>query len=136
MLSVDTHCEMLTEHIRDRNDGIMNAFKLFVQMYSLVVGGTMLLRLEYGAQILPSFVWISDALAALIFLMSSVMILENVRSWYEYRTVLSNVAGRNRKGERIIPLPRMAKATKAEFIMLCVMALALALFFIFNPLRT
>jgi hypothetical protein len=83
-LSVDQHCGMLTDHIRDRSKAIMDGFKLYVQMFSAIVRGTIVLRLQYP-KIPPSFANLADALTGLIFLMGMVIIWENIRSWYQLR---------------------------------------------------
>ena len=134
-LSVDKHCEMLTAHIRDRNAAIMDGFKLYVQMFSAVVGGAVVLRLQYGPDIPSLFAGLSDALAGLIFLMGAVIILENVRSWYDFRKALSDVAGTNKSRRRIVPAPKVWKSMRIELVMLAVMAIAWLAFYLFNPLR-
>jgi hypothetical protein len=133
-LSVDKHCEMLTAHIRDRSAAITEGFKLFIQMFSAVVGGALLLRLQYP-KIAPCFALLADALTGLIFVMGVVIILENVRSWYEYRKVLSDVAGNDESGKRIIPGPLPWKAVRIETVMITVMIIAWLAFCWFNPLR-
>ena len=116
-LSVDKHCEMLTAHIRDRVTGIMDGFKLFVQLFSAVVGGTVILHLQYP-QMVRSFTPLADALTGLILVTGIGIMLENIRSWYEFRIRLSNVAGEDQSGTRIIPDSILWRAMMAEWIMI------------------
>jgi hypothetical protein len=141
-LSIDKHCEMLTYHIRDRTSAIMDGFKLYVQMFSALAGGSVLLQLQFGNKIPPNFVTLADALAVLIFLMAVIIILENLRSWFQYRKALSEVAGLNpsihaphTQRQPIIPLPNIWKANKMESVMLLVMVCSLIGFCYYNPLQ-
>jgi hypothetical protein len=132
MLSVDKHCEMLTDQIRDRNKHIMNAFKLYVQMFSAIVGGSVALRLQSAGKVPVSFSWLVDALALLVFLITAVIISDNVRGWHEYRQRLSEIAGRDRNHNPIVPLPTLWKSKRVEVGMIGVMAISLVAFWLFN----
>ena len=135
MLSTDTHCEMLVAQIRDKNVSIYDGFKLFVQLFAAIVGGSVVLRLQYGPAMLPYFANLSEALVVLIFATSTVIILENLRSLHQYKIRLSNVAGMDKAGLRVVPLPRTFAAHKVEVFMFGVMLLAMMMFHMFNPLR-
>lgn len=131
-LSVDKHCEMITAHIRDRNTMIMDSFKLFVQMFSALVGGAVIVRLQYPGPA-ESFAYPAVGIGLLIYVISLVMIWENIRSWYQYRIKLSNEAGR-RRGRLIVPLPKLWRAIWIELVMTVLMTVSLAAFWYFNPL--
>jgi hypothetical protein len=142
MLSVDKHCEILTGHIRDRVSAMTDAFKLYVQMFSAIVGGAVVLKLQYKNEVPASFIWLSDALVFLILLTCAVIIIENMRSWYSYRERLSNFAGKSKRGKRknkksklelVVPTPEV-RNLMVQFVMLGVMTVACGAFFIFNPL--
>ena len=122
-LSVDTHCEMLMAQIRDRTAGITEGFKLFVQMFSTVVGGSVVLHLQYP-NIAPSFALLADALTGLILVMGIVIIWENIRSWRDLRKRLSEIAGNDHSGKRVVPDPILWKAMISPWIMIAVMAIA------------
>ena len=134
-LSIDKHCEMLTAHIRDRNSAISDGFKLFAQMFSTLVGGAVIARLQYGTKIPAQFANLADALAALIVCVCAIIILENVRSWYQYRKVLSDIAGQDEGGRPIVPPPRLFAAARIESVMIAVMIAAWVMFYLFNPLQ-
>jgi hypothetical protein len=46
-LSTDKHCEMLSANVRERNERIYEGFKLFVQLFSALVGAVVLIRLQH-----------------------------------------------------------------------------------------
>jgi hypothetical protein len=135
MLSVDKHCEMLTNHICDRHNLIMEGFKLYVQMFSAIVGGTVALRLQFGDEIPRAFATLADALAVLIFVASALITLENLRGWYGYRETLTKVAGTDEAGAPIVPAPHLLKAGRVATGMIVAMAVAWIAFYAFNPLR-
>ena len=103
-LSVDKHCEMLMNQIRDRVAGTTEGFKLFVQMFTAVVGGAVVLHLQYPDKA-ASFAGSADALAILISVMGTVIILENIRSWKGLREKLSIVVGNDESETKEFPDP-------------------------------
>lgn len=133
-LSIDTHCQMLAEHMREKNTHVMEGFKLFVQMYSAIIAGAVTLRLQYRDADVERFALAADLLVSLVTLATAVVIVDNLRSWYGFRQRLSDVAGTTAEGELVIARPRLASVAKVHFVMLGVMVAAMAAFFLFNPL--
>lgn len=136
MLSDDKHCELLTDHIRDRNTFIMDSFKLFVQMFTALVGGSAAIRLQYYQSAPKSFAWLADGLGLLIFVITTFVILENLRAWHDLRERLSEVAGLDDRGNHIIRPPHAWWGNRVEILMLVVMAASVVAFWTFNPLRS
>jgi hypothetical protein len=126
---------MLSNTIRDKSTAMCDGFKLFIQMFSGVVGGSALLRLQYADKVPSAFVWLSDALAILVVVTATIFLLDHYRSWRGYRLALSEVAGKDHRGKRIIPPPSFVKSGWAFSTMILVMALALTGFIFFNPLQ-
>jgi|GraSoi2013_100cm_1033763.scaffolds.fasta_scaffold19464_3 hypothetical protein len=133
MLSVEKHCEMLSANVRDRIVAIFDGFKLFVQLFSALVGGAVVLRLQYPKGIPASFVTLSNALAILITVAGMILVWDAFRSWHGHRTKLSEVAGKDEAGNNIIPPPRWHPSS--AWLMLWLMPIACVLFYYFNPLR-
>jgi len=77
---------------------------------------------------------LADVLAALIFIITITLILENSRSWTEYRQRLSELAGKTRGAKLVIPEPKPLHARRADIVMMSAMAISLVLFLLFNPL--
>jgi hypothetical protein len=134
MLSTDMHCEMLTNTIRDKSKAMYDAFKLFVQMFSGVAGGTVLIRLQYVDQISMNFVWLSDSLATLVTITAAFIVVDHYWSWWNYRTTLAAISGPDEQGN-FIPAPKWTSGIVMS-LMLFVMLLATALFILFNHFVT
>lgn len=135
MLSDDTHCTMLVDQIRDKIAHILEGFKLFVQLFSAIVAGTVTLRLQFGEAESGKFALAADFLVFLVALVTIVIILDNIRSWIALRRRLSEVAGVRSDGAPIIEPPRVWTSFRIQGLMLLIVALTTAGFWIFNPLR-
>jgi len=133
MLSVEKHCEMLSANVRDRISAISDGFKLFVQLFSALVGGAVVLRLQQSEGIPASFVTLSNLLAILITVAGMIMVGDAFRSCYGHRTRLSELAGKDEAGNNIIRLPR-GWLSSAWFLLLA-MPISCALFLYYNPLQ-
>ena len=77
-----------------------------------------------------TFAWLANGTAFVVVVTCGVIIGDNLRSWYQYRERLSEVAG----GVAIVPLPNLWTAARIEAVMGTVMVVALILFCVFNPL--
>ncbi len=134
-LSVDKHCEMLTSQILERISAIQQSFNLYAQMFSAILGGAVVLRLQYEDKMTPNFACLADVLATLIFINAVVTILRNAYSCQKYREKLSDTAGVDKSGQKIIPLPNAFYRNCNWIVMLSAMVVAQVLFYCFNPLR-
>src|SRR6185295_15159586 len=104
-LSNEKHCEMLSDTIRDKSAAMNDGFKLFIQMFSSVVGGSVLLRVQYGEKIPHAFINLSNVIAVMVVITTGIIILDQYRSWYGYRRTLSVVAGKDHRAKPLIPKP-------------------------------
>jgi hypothetical protein len=134
MLSVDKHCEILSNGIREKSLAMYAGFNLFVQMYAGLLGGAVVLRLQYQDKIPRDLTWLSDALVTLVAFTAVIVLLDHYRSWYDFRQRLSEIAGEI-DGHRVIPPPSNRRSIYAVATMLIVMAACVAGFVVFNPLR-
>jgi hypothetical protein len=135
MLSTDKHYEMLSHNVRHTSAGMYDSFKLFIQMFSGVVGGSVLLRTQATLPSLrASIADLSVVLAAMIVIAVAVMLIDQYRLWFGYRRALSKVAGIDEGGNSIAePDPVTSRITLA--VMIISMVFSLVGFIIFNPLR-
>ena len=133
-LSVDKHCEILTSHMRDRISSMRGGFKNFIQMYSAIVGGVVVLSLQYRDKIPPSFETLSNILISLVYFMATIHIVEELCSWYRLRKKLSAIAGMDQFHKPLIPFPKIWPSMIIELAMLAVMLIAFVVFYMFNPL--
>ncbi len=129
MLSTDKHCELLDTNIRDKIATIYASFRLFIQLFSAIIGGSIALYLQGDGKIPPSFALLANALAALVVITCGVMIVDAQFSWRRFRLKLSEVA------PEIPPPLSLIRSSRTVGAMLLVMILALALFVRFNPLQ-
>ena len=99
MLDAEKHCEILSANVRDRIAHMNSGFRLFVQLFSALVGGAIALKAQ--AQFLEKpipadFVFQSNLLAWLIAVASFILVTDSFRSWYRHRKRLTEVAGKLR----------------------------------------
>jgi hypothetical protein len=106
-LSAEKHCELLSANVRERSASIYEGFKLFVQLFSALVGGAVIIRLQYPKDLPSSFATLSNGLAVLITGASALLVLNAFFSWWGQRKRLSEVAGKDEIGNAIIPPPRI-----------------------------
>jgi hypothetical protein len=135
MLSPEKHCEMLSADARHRSAAMIDGFKLFIQLYLAIVGGSLILRLQYEAQVPASVVGASNAMVALLAIASLALVIDSFRSWYGHRARLSEVAGRDQSGKLVIPEPNLRKSSGSFIVMVVLIVAASILFWMFNPLR-
>jgi len=135
-LSTDKHCELLSANVRERSASIYEGFKLFVQLFSALVGGAVIIRLQHPKDLPTSFVTLSNALALLITFAGVILVTNGLWAWWGHRKKLSEVAGKDETGNAIIPPPRIGLGQVSVWIMIFVMVISCVVFWWFNPLRT
>lgn len=127
-LSIDKHCEMLTNLCRDRHVQVMEGIKFYAGLFVAIVGGSTALAVHKGDQLLPWLEWVADGLMVLGLVASGAIVVENHRAWRAYRHRLSELAG----PAVIPPPPHFAWIYVAWVVGL--MTLSAAIFLYFNPL--
>src|SRR5262245_28071252 len=75
----DKHCEILAASIRDHNTRMVEGFKLFVQMFSVVAGGALVLRFQRtdASPPIAQFAWLADLLIVLVCFASALIIIDS-----------------------------------------------------------
>ena len=133
-ISVDAHCEIINSNMRDRNAETVAIFKLFVQLFAALIGGSVIVRLNYAGRITPEIVLAADAIAGLVFFCAAGIIVENVRLWFGYRNALTRFAGADPGFNSVIAPAKFWNSVIGETFMLVVMSTAVVGFVCFNPL--
>jgi hypothetical protein len=133
-LSVDTHCAMLAGYMSDRMKDMHDAFRQFLQFYSAILGGSLLLKLQYRANDVQPLAGYLDALLILAAAVATIVMSENARAWRGYRIRLHELAGRDMDGNDIIPKPKGRASGIAYVFGVTVWIASLGLIY-FNPLR-
>jgi hypothetical protein len=90
MLSDEKHCELLDGNIRDKIATIFASFRLFIQLFSAIIGGSIAIFLQYPTKVPASAATLSNILMSLVGVVCAVMIVEAQRSWRRFRIELSN----------------------------------------------
>lgn len=128
-VSKDEEYKYVTSQIIKHIERSVDAFKLFAQLLSAIVGGSVWLRLQIrGADVhlLPTLGCLADILVFLIALICGVMIWDNYRAWYGFRTAQSDLVPH-------VKMPNKKKSETSKWTMIACMLLAFVLFSWFNP---
>lgn len=134
MISTDKQYEFLTSQTTAHSERSLDAFKLFIQIFSAIVGGSIWLSVQ-GRWTLDqrhSFSTLSNILVCLIAFVTIAMISDNLRAWHGYRVAISKLS-ENEQGISAIPAPRMLTSPITEFSILSGLLIASAIFIYFNP---
>ena len=124
--------EFLTSQAAIRSDRSIDAFKLFVQMFSAIVGGCIWLSIaQKSAQSARvEYVLLTNVAVAILFVVVTAMVGDNLRSWYSYRKQIAAL------GTGVgFSKPNMFSSALSEAAMLLGAFVACGLFIAFNPLR-
>jgi hypothetical protein len=123
----------LSDMIADRNRNAIDAFKLFISLYSAIVGGTIWLSAQ-STKVLASFEPLSNHAVELVTSVAILMVYEAKRGWWGYRKTQSKLAGKTTDGKHRIPPPKL-RAVLTEVVIAICMIIACWQFIQFNPLH-
>jgi hypothetical protein len=134
MVSVDKEYEFVSEQIRFHVDKVYESFKLFIQLFSAIVGGSIWLSAQ-GSPKVTTYIYLSDFLVFLIAAPSIIMIVEHWRAWRGYRHAQNRLGGKDENGKELIPLPSpiLSWSSATEFAMIGTMIIGTCLFWVWNP---
>ena len=127
MVSEDKEFEYVTSQIVKHVERSVDAFKMFAQLFSLIVGGAIWLSIQsnVGHKATAMYMWLSDILVLVVTFIISMMIYEDYRAWRNFRTAQSKLVPH-------LPLPA-ARAEIIKWEMIACMAVGCVLFWLFNP---
>lgn len=125
----------LSEMIAERNRNALDAFKLFISLYSAIVGGAIWLRLQATKPMPTSFEWLSEGVVFLVTAVAILLVVEAKRGWWGYRKAQSELVGKNNEGKYRVPPPKLFPTVLTEGAMVVCMALAAIGFWFLNPLH-
>jgi len=134
LINVEKEYEYVSKQVMEHNTRIMDAFKLYIQVISAIIGGSIYLSLQaHDKAKNEQYATLSDLLVVLATSLAIVMIAENLRGWHGYRKAQSRLGGTDPNGRPYIPAPRLFRASVLESALMAGMALTAALFWRFNP---
>src|SRR5580704_7936260 len=119
--------------IAERNRNALDAFKLFIGLYSAIVGGAIWLSTQV-AEPKPRYAWLADVVVLLVTFVASILVFEAKRGWLGYRKRQSELAGKDEVGRDRIKYPTLWPTALTEGAMVAGMLGACAVFVSFNPL--
>jgi succinate dehydrogenase hydrophobic anchor subunit len=127
MVSKDKEFEYVTSQIIKHIERSVDAFKMFIQLFSAIVGGAIWLSSQptVTAESSKAYLNLSNVLMLLVTLIASVMVFENYRVWWGYRIAQSTLVPHVRK-------PRWTGVTTGVVMIVCMVA-GCILFWRFNP---
>ena len=129
MISDEKQYEYIGSVIIDRIDRVRDAFKLYLQLFAAIVGGSIWLSTQNISPVARrTYAFVSNALVGLLIVVTVIMVYAALRSWWRSRETMSNFDG----GQYPIPGPEF-QAIVAEIAMLLCMIASAAIFFCFNP---
>ncbi len=129
MISEEKQYEYLGRVLTDRLNRIFDSFKLFLQLFSTIVGGSIWLSMQnVSPNARHRYIVASDTLILLVILVTGVMVFEAQRGWWGYRKTLSEFDG----GNHPIPPPKWTRRW-TEIVMLLGMVASGVVFALFNP---
>lgn len=134
MISDEQLYKTLSEMIAERNKNALDAFKLFISLYSAIVGGSIWLSTQANRN-LPAYGRLSSGVILLVTLVAVVLVIEAKRGWWGYRKAQSELVGKNETGRYRVPPPKIFPTILTEGAMVIAMVLAAAGFLWFNPLE-
>ena len=135
MISTEKQYEFVTSQIAERLKQTRDAFRLFVQVFTAIVGGSVALvateKIKPEAK--PHYAIMSNLLVVFLTLAMTIMIIDSLRGWYANRKTQVQLGGFDLKGHPIIPPPRIPPSGISEIAMILAMIAACAGFCAYNP---
>ena len=124
-VSKDKEFEYVTSQIVKHVERSVDAFKMFAQLFSLIVGGSIWLSIQSGTHSPKLYATLSDIVVTLVTVLASVMVFEDYRAWRGYRKAQSRLVPH-------VPPPRWQAEITGWVMILCMIA-GCILFGCFNP---
>ena len=117
--------EYVTKMLIHLNDKIIESLNLFLKVYSAIVGGIFWLSIQQNAQeVKKHFLPIMLFLFAVVGLFSIVLVTTNLKSWWGYRKVESQLIG--------LPMPKFPASCIGELVMITIIAIVTVAAFFYS----
>lgn len=130
MVSEDKEFEYVTTQIVKHVERTVDAFKLFTQLFSAIVGGAIWLSIQpsVSPEAAKTYSHLSVGLVILVTVIASIIILENYRVWRAFRVAQSRLVPH-------VPRPKRSSEKTGWLMILCMVA-GCVLFWWFNPFNS
>lgn len=129
-VSEDKQYEYIAGVVNNRLEYTRDALKLYIQTFTVIVGGSIWLNTQSGinSALKWKYILLSNAIVFLVFFVTAAMVFEALRSWYRFRQKMSEFDA----APYSIPAPKFPWLG-AETVMLLGMLGSAVLFFCYNP---
>jgi hypothetical protein len=130
MISDEKQYEFITKRIGELSNATEDGLKLFIPMFSAILGGSIWLRFQIKGPAPLEYKYLSNALMSLLTLVCIVIVLDNLRAWWGYRVDLAKLtegAKHESKPPSIFP------SAVIELVLCLAMAIACWMFITYNP---
>ena len=134
-ISGDKLYEVLADLIAERKQSCTDAFKLFVKLFTGIVGGATFIATQDHADRVPKYAPISEVLVWVLALVCLGLLYEAKRGWWGYRKAQSRILNDNAPKSYHIPSPRGWQTPLTEIVMGFGIIVAAVLYRCFDPLR-
>jgi hypothetical protein len=129
MISDDKIFDYLTTRANQTSNDTEAGLKLFIPMYSAILGGSIWLSDKLEDPIPVRYRYLSNALVALLTIVCIYVVLDNLRAWWGYRVQLAEITKESK-----YPLPPPQWHAAVIEVVLCLGMLgACAMYVWFNP---
>ena len=129
MISDEKQYEFVTRQLNYHNDKIIDSFNQFVRLISAIIAGSIWVLTQQLNQDTHSLIGsILPWLILIISISSILLILINLRSWWNYKKTISLFVGSER-----VPKPKFPRSCSSEFVMILVIIITNLLFLLFFP---
>jgi hypothetical protein len=129
MISDEKQYDFITSRITDLANATHDSLKLFIPMFSAILGGSIWLRLQIKGEVAATYQTLSDALVLLLTGMCVLIVLYNLWAWWGYRNLLVQITHDSPHPA----LPPHWTSAGIEAVLCLAMAIACGIFIAFNP---
>jgi hypothetical protein len=130
MISDEKIFDFVSKRVEQTSADTEAGLKLFLPMYSAVLGGSIWLSDKLGSSIPAKYEYLSDSLISLLTLVCVYIVIDNLRAWWGYRVQLSKLTSGS---DHQIANPTR-RAAFMEVVLCAAMLGACVMFILFNPL--
>lgn len=130
MVSPEKQFEHVTARIRQHEENRLAAFRLFIQNFSAILGGSIYLAMDrkFGVEASFAFTYLSMTAVGVLTIVASLMIVANYATWWGYRKAQTVLL------DGKIPGPEQSTFQRLiEIPMIIAMFIACGTFWAFNP---
>src|SRR5579872_6202343 len=129
MVSAEKIFDFVAIRANQTSNDTESGLKLFLPIYSAILGGSIWLTAGQSGTIPGSYQFISDMLVFLVTFVCVYIEIDNLQAWKKYRELLSLMT---RQTAHPLPMPGRS-AEVIDYVLCFGMGLACIIFMIFNP---